>query len=625
MEDVPTPQIKAQSSNKMARLRDRAHTVCVHCHTRKVKCDLEDSRDNTCSNCRRFKHSCIRRTGARKRTRAASPRRFSQISVSPQNINAAPGDARAEPALEFSPRLSNMGPLPSPESTRDEAQPKQQTGFIAAHSVLAFHELTQPTVSEGSISQSLRVRDAILSATEAEILPVPALRRALTDAFFEQVFHNYAIISQEDVSSSHSSILLQQAVCLSGSLTRHGPESMHLAHTLYEKVKTLLYLDYETDNLTTLKALCLLSCWSVKPPDKISLDGPWYWTGVAIRLALQMGLHRESTYLDNPHAPCLRRIFWHLHTADKLQMACWGRPPSFGSKYYDVKPLTMNDFDVQNIQSKAFLQTTKLCAIIGQIADLQLERRSVSQDEVLGFTQKLRRWLQDLPDDLHLYDFSAIKRPFCFATSELFIKYFGAIVMLQLLQGEVNEQRVTSVRSLVAASCMARLYEEINIRERSKSLLPIHGFFCMLASIPQIYYRPRCAEKERVRQEEIGILCSIMESIRGKYGGSEMVLHKIRGMENQVHSSMEQMETDTNGVSDSFITQHGSESLENLFPFPLEICSQMELIHQSVYSETESSMQNFLPMENEWANWLVTEGHGFVDLLGLLQNVPDTI
>lgn len=314
-----------------------------------------------------------------------------------------------------------------------------------------------------------------------------------------------------------------------------------------------------------------------------------------------------------------------LQTADKLQMACWGRPPSFGSKYYDVKPLTMNDFDVQNIQSKAFLQTTKLCAIIGQIADLQLERRSVSQDEVLGFTQKLRRWLQDLPDDLHLYDFSAIKRPFCFATSELFIKYFGAIVMLQLLQGEVNEQRVTSVRSLVAASCMARLYEEINIRERSKSLLPIHGFFCMLASIPQIYYRPRCAEKERVRQEEIGILCSIMESIRGKYGGSEMVLHKIRGMENQVHSSMEQMETDTNGVSDSFITQHGSESLENLFPFPLEICSQMELIHQSVYSETESSMQNFLPMENEWANWLVTEGHGFVDLLGLLQNVPDTI
>lgn len=244
--------------------------------------------------------------------------------MSPQNINAAPGDARAEPALEFSPRLSNMGPLPSPESTRDEAQPKQQTGFIAAHSVLAFHEPTQPTVSEGSISQSLRVRDAILSATEAEILPVPALRRALTDAFFEQVFHNYAIISQEDVSSSHSSILLQQAVCLSGSLTRHGPESMHLAHTLYEKVKTLLYLDYETDNLTTLKALCLLSCWSVKPPDKISLDGPWYWTGVAIRLALQMGLHRESTYLDNPHAPCLRRIFWHLHVSQAVNL-CLGK------------------------------------------------------------------------------------------------------------------------------------------------------------------------------------------------------------------------------------------------------------------------------------------------------------
>lgn len=252
----------------------------------------------------------------RKRARVANRRHFSQTSVSPDNISAEPGDARAEDEPLPLPRVSDPGgALLSPQSANDETQPKRQTGFIAAHSVLAFDEPTQPTVSESSISRSLRVRDAILSATEAEILPVPALRRALIDAFFEQVYHNYAIISHEDVLSPHSSILLQQVICLSGSLTRHGSESMHLAHTLYEKVKTLLYLNYETDDLTTLKTLCLLSCWSVKPPDKISLDGPWYWTGVACRLAIQMGLHRESTYLDNPRSHCLRRIFWHLHVS----------------------------------------------------------------------------------------------------------------------------------------------------------------------------------------------------------------------------------------------------------------------------------------------------------------------
>lgn len=306
-------------------------------------------------------------------------------------------------------------------------------------------------------------------------------------------------------------------------------------------------------------------------------------------------------------------------------MACWGRPPSFDPSYYDVKVLDINNFDVKNIQSEAFLHGTKLCSIIGEIADRELERRSVSPDEMLGFTQALCCWLEELPDDLHLYDSNGTRKQFCLIASEIFIKYFAAIIMLQLLQGGLNQQRVTSVRSLVAASCIARLYEEIHFRERTKSLLPINGFLCMVASIPQIYYRPRCAEKERVRKEEIGVLCSIMESMRSKYGGAEMVLHKIRGLQAKVGASAEQMETDVNGVSDSYITQHGSESLERLFPFPLSVCSQMELIQRGVYSEAGSPMQSFLPMENEWASWLVTEGHGFVDLLGMFPDVADVI
>lgn len=186
-------------------------------------------------------------------------------------------------------------------------------GFIANHSVLAYDEHTQPTVSECSISYSSHVRDAILSATEALILPVVPLRRALIDVFFEQLYHDYPVVELEDVSAPDSSILLQQGVCLAASLMRHGPENMKLSQSLYEKVKTLIYLNHEPDSIITLKTLCLLSCWSVKPPDKMSLDGPWYWTSMASRVALQMGLHQESTYTNNPYASCLRRIFWHLH------------------------------------------------------------------------------------------------------------------------------------------------------------------------------------------------------------------------------------------------------------------------------------------------------------------------
>lgn len=201
---------------------------------------------------------------------------------------------------------------------------REHGGFIAGHSVLAYDEPTQPTVPEGSIARYPNAREAVLAAAEALILPVPSLREALVDAFFEHVYHSYPVVEPNEVSAPDSSILLQQAVYLAASLMRHGPDNLKLSQSLYEKVKTLIYLNYEPDNISTLKALCLLSCWSVKPPDKMSLDGPWYWTGVASRAALQLGLHQESTYTNHPQASSLRRIFWHLHVCLALNGASLG-------------------------------------------------------------------------------------------------------------------------------------------------------------------------------------------------------------------------------------------------------------------------------------------------------------
>ncbi|KAF4421839.1 Oleate activated transcription factor 3 [Colletotrichum fructicola] len=39
--------------------RERANVVCVECHSRKVKCDLQGSPDNKCRNCRRSGVQCM--------------------------------------------------------------------------------------------------------------------------------------------------------------------------------------------------------------------------------------------------------------------------------------------------------------------------------------------------------------------------------------------------------------------------------------------------------------------------------------------------------------------------------------------------------------------------------------
>ncbi len=65
-----------------------------------------------------------------------------------------------------------------------------------------------------------------------------------------------------------------------------------LSKTLYDECKTLLATNYEQDPLTLLKTISILPIWSPNSPTLVNLDGPWHWSGVAIRLAFQLGLHK---------------------------------------------------------------------------------------------------------------------------------------------------------------------------------------------------------------------------------------------------------------------------------------------------------------------------------------------
>lgn len=157
-----------------------------------------------------------------------------------------------------------------------------------------------------------RVREAVLKATEADVLPRPTLRQALVDAFFEHVCHFCPVVDAADLAGPEPSLLLQQTVCLAGSLVRHDRESINMTLSLYEKVKTLIFLNVESDKLALLKALCILPFYSVLRTDHVTLDGPWHWVGMAIRTAIQMGLHKEATCTDPAKIGSHRRIFWYL-------------------------------------------------------------------------------------------------------------------------------------------------------------------------------------------------------------------------------------------------------------------------------------------------------------------------
>lgn len=204
---------------------------------------------------------------------------------------------------------------PSP-STRVEA------GYIAESSVLRSHEnpLRSP-IHEAIQSGSSSCASTILAATESNVLPKQPLRQALTDLCVQNIAHRYSLLDSDDIDNPHS-ILLQQAICLAGSMMRHvnDVKTLTFSHSLYEKCKTLIHFNAEKNDMAVLKAMCLMTVWSPNPSNSTSLDGPWPWTGAAMRLAIQLGLHRQSTYAGKPGEGSRRRIWWFLFVS-----ASWSR------------------------------------------------------------------------------------------------------------------------------------------------------------------------------------------------------------------------------------------------------------------------------------------------------------
>lgn len=259
-------------------------------------------------------NSWIRRRDGSRKVRKQSMRHERSVPPTPPSLI----DGGARPTADIiSPAQSSvvLALREGSELTDSGPQNSEETGYIAEHSVLLSPEAVPATHMSIQLQKSSSAtRDTILRVTEADILPKQPLRQALIEAFFDHLYHLYPIIEREDVSGSGASVLLTQAVCMAGSLTKHGYAwtGLSLTHSLYEKVKILIHFRHEPDSLNILKAMCLLSTWSPHPSDSLSLDSPWHWSGAATRLAFQMGLHSHSSYSRKRDADCRRRIWWLL-------------------------------------------------------------------------------------------------------------------------------------------------------------------------------------------------------------------------------------------------------------------------------------------------------------------------
>ncbi|KAK1708442.1 uncharacterized protein BDZ83DRAFT_797473 [Colletotrichum acutatum] len=456
---------------------------------------------------------------------------------------------------------------------------------------------TPPTVVLDNLATgNVGVNEAILRVTGASILPQSVLLQALKDSFFEHVVFYYPMVDPGDVAGPNASVLLQQAVCLAGSLMRHGEDSIGLAASQYEKAKTLVHIGFEPDQLTVLKSLYLMSCWSASSPYLVTLDGPWHWTGMASRMALQLGLQKQSSYSNRQGAGCLRRIFWHLQTSEILMTACWGRPLLLRPEDTDVPPLSEEDFTVQNFDAIATTWMTKLVQIVGVITALKFRKGGSTSAEVEAVVTSLYRWLVDLPEDLRLFNPHGTRKPFNQQRAETFIFYFVAIILTQTISRSPSPTWRTSPASVLAASCAARLYDEIRCRERVVHLIHYHAFLVLTVGVVLISHQPQTLVKEILLCRDLDVIHSVLEGMSAKYGGARAILQKFKdaprdfGGERADESSCSRNETaGSRCLSTAKIVQH---HMNDLFAFPSEMCENMDILLQNNGTRDEIIFQD---------------------------------
>jgi hypothetical protein len=151
--------------------------------------------------------------------------------------------------------------------------------------------------------------EAILSLTDATLLPSQPYRAALQEFYNKHLYPAVPILDSDE-----SCLLLQQTMCFAGSIMRRPSDNpkKFTPEEIYARIKVLLFLGVECDVLAILKAYCVLACWVPLSPHIATLDHPWHWAGIAIRLAIQLGFHKESTHLLSQRSIESRNIWWYL-------------------------------------------------------------------------------------------------------------------------------------------------------------------------------------------------------------------------------------------------------------------------------------------------------------------------
>lgn len=266
-----------------------------------------------------------------------------------------------------------------------------------------------------------------------ERLVVKTVRDSLVDSYFKTFNTFYSVLHERTFrdqyakfdsvpESSHFHMLLRMVIAI-GSLCG-STQANSSEYCFYLSARSRLFADMlESGTVEQIQILLLMSNYLQKR-DKPNTG--YNLLGLAVRMAIGMGLHKESPVGKNTvRTECRRRLWWALYLFDSGISITFGRPPIMADRVVDVRlPLNVDDTQLKQndplpvpttraTPHTALIAFAKIATISARISErFFIRTRTVSsQLEVAeymhlveSFDAQLLRWRNELPAEFYSKD-----------------------------------------------------------------------------------------------------------------------------------------------------------------------------------------------------------------------------
>ncbi|KIW75197.1 hypothetical protein Z517_11970 [Fonsecaea pedrosoi CBS 271.37] len=355
---------------------------------------------------------------------------------------------------------------------------------------------------------------------------MPVLQESYLDTYFEYCHTWCPILDRETMQTClefSESQLLREALAVLGSqlsppLIRHPKPIQH-----FQRFRKLFYDNNESQPLVRICAVMLLYWWSSGPPNVVSIDTNWWWMGASIRLAQEIGLHREQNteHVLRPGETngLRRRIWWTLFARDRLTALMQARPCAIDPDYSDLRMASVEDFpDPNDPKAEIWVHWVRLCEIIGRVG------KAIAQGKIHepGSTpaNDLMNWPQDLPDHLQLPISDDRTVNFNRDVHMLHLPYLATTILLHL-QKTTDKLPRASMTAIIAASCVSRTLQDILARGTLRYLPGQTGWYISISIIALLYARSIEALTTHA-DAEISILLAALKQMALLWHSSKM-------------------------------------------------------------------------------------------------------